>query len=200
MDCCDYLDYDYSIRIKTEDEVYNIGYSLSDLKELTNLGKQCKSIYDIKTLKSYKFPLVLQDEDKKQDGSMYITLAKTPLTFISTEASVSCIKESYENTINIYGFNQENLKIINLGNGDYNICLKNFKETEMCKRIKCEKNIQIKKISENCINNDNNCGKDCGYVLDNDCKFNTCSFAKIKSKNNEVIICLAGKEKELERC
>jgi len=196
LECCDYLDYDYSIKIFGS-EIYNIGYDSKHLNELFNLGKKCKAIYEIKTIRSYKYPLVLEDEEK-EPASMYLTLAKTPTSIIATELAFGCQKNDYENTIAVFGFNKESLKFSKIGDY-YDFCLTTFKGYEMCKRIKCEKSIKVKVISA-CIEGDNNCPKNCGYVLDKDCKTNTCSLARVKSSKDEVLLCLGGEEKDLEHC
>jgi hypothetical protein len=196
LDCCDYIDYDYSIKI-VGNEIYNIGYNFNHLNELTNLGKRCKAISEIKILKNYKFPLVIEGNEK-ESASMSLALAQTPASMISSEVAVSCQRNTYENVISVFGFNKDSLKISKTEDY-YNICLTTFKGYEMCKKIECKKTIKLKVITK-CVDGDGKCPNNCGYVLDKDCKTNTCSIAKIKSSGDEVLLCLAGEEKELDQC
>jgi len=196
LECCDYLDYDYSIKIVGK-QTYNIGYNLNHLNELLNLGKKCKAIYEIKSIKNYKFPLVIEG-DEREPASMNLALAKTPTSMIATELSVGCQRNGYESMISVFGFNKDTLKLSKMEDY-YEFCITTFKGYEMCKRIKCEKTIKVK-ILTGCVDGDNSCPKNCGYVLDKDCKTNTCSLAKIKSSRDEVLLCFGGEEKDLERC
>ncbi|MEM5799551.1 MAG: hypothetical protein QXZ43_02715 [Candidatus Aenigmatarchaeota archaeon] len=201
LDCCDYIDYDYSLVVKIIDQNYNIGYSMNYLNELFNKGKKCKAHFDDEILKSYKFPLIIQDNEKKYNASFYLTLSKTPISFIATELNVACVKKNYENIINLYGFNKNSIKINKIDSDYYEICLTTYKKVDMCKKIKCENDISIKYISEKC--NDNikgKCENDCSYFFDQDCKENMCISALITSDEKGVKICFVEEEKDFLRC
>jgi hypothetical protein len=197
MEFCDYIDYDYSIQI-VGDNKYNIGYDMKHLKELFSKGKKCGAIYE-NEIKNYKFPLIIQDDNgKKETAFMYLSLVKTPLSIISKELNIACNKDFYENIIVAFGFNKDDLKISK--NGDYfDFCIKTFKGYEMCKKIKCEKTIEIIDLSK-CKNYDGKCPRICNYVLDRDCHVDTCSNIKIRSSEKEVKICFWATKKESELC
>ncbi|MBU5688655.1 MAG: hypothetical protein KQA41_00290 [Candidatus Aenigmarchaeota archaeon] len=201
LKCCEYVDYDYyaNIKINSKNQNYLIGYKFNDLKELFQLEKICIKNTESKTLEKIKIPLIVQDQDKMYDASMEISLAKTPISYIATELNVACIKDNYQNTIPIYGFNQYHFWIEKKDN-TYTVCTRTYKDVFMCKDVFCEKNIKVKKIEGDCRNDDKKCLKGCSYFFDNDCKLESCGVAKIISKSNEVVICFANTEKELEQC
>jgi len=198
LDCCDYIEYDYSITIKGTKE-YQIGYNKNYLNELLNLGKKCKAEFDSAGVKTYKFPVVIEDSYRKYSASAYIALSQTPISKISKEVSASCLKDFYEKEIPVYGFNKNGF-VINKNMDFYEICISTYKDVQMCKKISCAKDIKIKIIDDKCKDIDDKCGEGCSYFFDKDCKTNTCSYGKIISDENEVIICFSSQEKDLEKC
>ncbi|MBU5690172.1 MAG: hypothetical protein QXM68_03520 [Candidatus Aenigmatarchaeota archaeon] len=208
LDCCDYIDYDYSIEIKSIDnsEVYAINYQKQDLKLLFDLGKKCNQISGDILMKSYSAPIVIYDENtgSKTLAKMSLYLTKTPISIISEEIFNACINNNYENSVPIYGFHSSELSILKSAKNEYSICLETISGSFMCKRINCEKTINTPKFNSKCQNNDGKCSmtsinSKCGYVLDNDCSKNTCSSLNIISNDKEVNICFSG-EKDSAQC
>lgn len=197
LNCCSYIEYDYYIEIVTDktNENYYIGYPIKHLNELLKAGKSCGE--KIQDLRKYKIPVVI-DEDM-ETASMYITLTKTPLSKIATELLVACKENEYENQINSYGFYKENFYIRK--NGEfYEICLTTFNNINICNKITCEKQIIKRVFINKCNDVDDKCIKGCSYFFDKECRKNFCTPMKIKSTSNEVILCFAETEKDLEQC
>ncbi|MEM5776899.1 MAG: hypothetical protein QXJ06_00430 [Candidatus Aenigmatarchaeota archaeon] len=197
-----YIDYDYSIKINVleTNENYYLGYSLDHLNELFEIGKKCRTNLDYKQLKNYKIPIIIEENEKKQDGYLYLTLVKTPINIISSELNFVCQKDFYETKINIFGFNEKKLEIKKIDENNYDICITTYKNIKMCKKLRCEKEIVLEIIYRNCRDLDNRCNKGCSYFFDKDCKKETCAYALIKSNDKKVILCFAEKEKDLELC
>ncbi|MFH8092609.1 MAG: hypothetical protein QXM38_01555 [Candidatus Aenigmatarchaeota archaeon] len=199
LQCCDYIDYDYYVEINIKgEESYYLGYPINKLKDLLRIEKKCNALSEYKNLKTYKFPVVVEDINEIEPAYMYVFVAKTPLSNIATEILVACQQKKYESDFVTFGFNKNDLHISK--NGDYyQICIKTQGDLLLCKKFYCEKHIKTREFSK-CIDNDNQCQKDCSYFFDKDCKKNQCTFMKVKSENDEVVLCFSENKKELERC
>ncbi|MEM5878357.1 MAG: hypothetical protein QXF12_05770 [Candidatus Aenigmatarchaeota archaeon] len=208
LDCCDYLDYDYAIEIEdlSSGEKYSISYFKEDLNKLFELGKKCRQFSQGIAMKSYSMPMVIYDEisQKKSLAKMSIYMAKTPVSLIAEQIVNSCINQNYENVMPIYGFSFGKDFTITKNQNEYLICTKTITDSYMCKSIVCNKEINTKRFSEHCKDNDNICstlslrGK-CGYVVDDDCNKNSCSYLIIKSNEKEVNLCFSA-EKDSGQC